>query len=276
MKTTESPTVLAIALLASALTYTSNAQAASYYIRPYTISGPAGVIDGLDQDGAFSDSQGFSNASISNRAGVDLNNGELKAYAAINSSTGYSLALAEYSDTLTIHSSTASNFEFAFSYDGTIIGDGKSVPEGSTYQIFAYADFAIFRPGEAAWNTWYDLANAGNALFYDFERTNLNDSLNDIDDSIGRSFSFGTTLEQGRNSYQFFARMQIGVNANTPQTVELDFENTGTFDFSGDPDVDVYSASGVLPNTLPIPEPSGAILTGLAGCLALFRRNRNF
>ena len=53
----------------------------------------------------------------------------------------------------------------------------------------------------------------------------------------------------------------------------LDFENTGSLSFTAAPGVEVFSASGVFPDTMLIPEPSTALLL-VFGSVAFVKRRR--
>ncbi len=261
--------LLALALIGSP----SFALAQNYHIRPYVNVGSAGVIDGLKVGSDVSGTQGFSDSVHTGYATADLSTGELKTFAQIsNTNGGHALALSEFSETLTVYSAGDTTFEFSFYFDGWIYGDAKSIPEGGAYQIIAVADFAVFRPGEAEWNTWWNLANAGEALFYEHHSFSFSDPSEDFDELISAGSYFSTPLGAGREDFQIFARLQHAVLSNTPQSATLDFSNTGTLSFLADPSVTVYSASGVFPDTLPIPEPSVAGLIGLAAVLGLRRR----
>ena len=185
---------------------------------------------------------------------------------------GFVQAAAVMSETFTLRSGAGTNFSFNFSYHGSMDGDAKSVPaDPGTYLVLANATIAVFRPGVAEWNNWAALArDTDQELFYDTDQHNVTNPSEDFSFTIDEFFRFNTILGSDFEQFQVFVSLELVISTSTPQTVTLDFANTGTLGFTAAPSVEVFSGSGVFPNTMPVPEPSVVILALLGlGALAL-------
>ncbi len=249
--------------------------ATRYHVRPYTVVTPSAISDGLKENSATYHSLYFSDATRTVSATTDIADGSLTAYVGIDDAITGGMALAEYSETFTLRSGAGTLFEFYFDFDGQITADAKSIMEGGIYQLQIFANLAVFRAGEADWNNWHTKAYTnGEALFADSYQYSKIDTDVDIDEYISESLSYQTLLGTNFEQFHVFARIQLVVNANTPQTASIDFLNTGVLGFQGDPDVEVFSASGEFPNTAPVPEPTSVLLLVACGSALLLRRRR--
>lgn len=250
----------AVGAVGAAVLAVPAAAAEQYHVRPYVNFGVGETIDGLNLNDLTESSQGFSDAFRTARAAVDISTGEHRAYASIIGGNNTVIqAMTEFGETLVVRGAAGTDFTLDFAFEGTIVADAKSIPEGGTYQIFAIVDMAVFRPGVAAWNTWWDLANSTDQeLFYDNFSLGFVNPSEDIDEIVDEVFSFTMPLTTNHERFHVFTRIQIFSAVNTPQTVILDFENTGAFGFVADPVAEVQSASGVLPGTTPIEDPCPA------------------
>lgn len=245
-----------------------------YHVRPYTVITPAAITDGLIENGAKSNSLSFNDASQTARASANLATGELKAYAGITNTIAGAVALAEYSDTFEIRGGAGTTIDFDFAFDGEFEADAKSVGEQSTYQLYFTINFAVFEAGMADWDTWYDRAYTDNlALYSDTYFFDSSNPTGDQSEFFNDSFSYSASLDTNFERFQVFARIQLAVNASgSTQTAFFDFENTGTLGFTTDPSAQVFSESGVFPNTTPVPEPGSVMLAVLGASLLVGHR----
>ena len=243
-----------------------------YHVRPYYNINPGGLIDGLIENGATSAQQGFSDAARVGRVSADIDTGTLRAYNEINVPNSYVIALTEFSETFTVRGAAGTTFAFDFAVDGLIQADALSVP-GNHYTYDAWANLAVFPAGVADWNTWYNLATTTDSElhFETFHYGEVNPT-EDVDLPISELLSFSTIVPDGFEQYHVFARIQLAAVVNdSPQRVLMDFENTGALSFSAAPGAEVFSDSGVFPDTLPIPEP-GSLALLIAGALTTVPR----
>ena len=222
--------------------------------------------------------QNFSDASRRGTAAVDLSTGKVRALAQLQMfDDGFVQAAAVMSDTFTLRSGAGTNFSFDYSFDGGISADAKSIPEDpGTYLINVFAAIAVFRPGVAEWNNWFGLAsNTDQEIFFDQFTFSIRNPSDEVDQRIDEFFSFNTTLNSDLEQFQVFITLDLVISTSTPQTVTSNFFSTGTLEFSAAPNVEVFSGSGVFPNTQPIPEPSTVVLAVLGVGLFALRRRRN-
>ena len=282
MKSTPNPTLFSLAAAVPAFFTVSVgllSAGTDYHIRPYVglVEGP---IDGIQENSATSGTEQFFDATREGYSSVDLGTGTLETLSAIDTSvlggSASVVGLAEFSETFTIRNAAGTSFGLGFDFDAVIEADAHSVMgDPAPYTLFFTANLAVFEPGVADWDTWFDLAtNTDDELFFDTFTETYSKPDMDIDDSIGDSLSFDAVLPDNDESFHVFSRIQIGTLANTPQTAFIDASNTGVLDFSADPSATVYSASGVFPGTLPIPEPSGMVFVMLGAASLGIRRLR--
>lgn len=265
-------TTLAFALIS----LSSTCIASDYFVRPFLNFGGGATIDGLFVNGPTFSDEFFSDASRTGSASADIETAEIKAFAEIDGlSSGFVIASAVMGETFTLRSGAGTDFSFSYYFDGTVTGDAKSIPENpNAYYVEANASIAIFRPGIATWENWFGIANTTDQeLYFDRFVYSLTDADQDFDESIGDYFSFQTDLASNHEEFQVFIALNLVISVSTPQFVTLDFSNTGSLFLDTQPEVEVFSASGAFPNTLPVPEPtSGALL--LLGGLAVFVARR--
>ena len=252
--------------------------ASTYFIRPFLNFSGGATIDGLKVDAETSGSQFFSDASRTGSASVNLRTGQISAFGEIvGFDDTFVITTAIMSDTFTLRSGAGTNFNFNFAYDGTMTADAKSIAEDpGTYLLQMSASLAIFRPGVAEWNNWFGLAsNTDQEIFFENFNFTITNPMEDVFETIDDVFNFNTILASDFEQFQVFVRLETLISTRTPQTVELDFGNTGTLGFVAAPNVEVFSGSGVFPNTKPIPEPSTVLLAVLGVGLFALRRCRN-
>lgn len=264
--------------LVALLTAVIPAGHAQYFVRPYLNFAGGATIDGLILNGNTSSSQFFSDASRTGSAAANLQAGELKSFAEfVNYDGGFVIASAVMGETFTLRSGMGTDFQFYYEFDGTIEANAKSIPEDpGNYLLQIDSAIAVFRPGVATWSDWYAVAaNTGQELYFETFSYSIQNPLDDISESVSDYFNFFTTLESDFEQFQIFVSLNLVVSSSTPQTATLDFFNTGSLFFDVEPNVEVFSDSGVFPNTQPVPEPSSIVLAllGLGGLAAVrFRR----
>jgi hypothetical protein len=245
-------------------------------VRPYLNFSGGATIDGLRVDDERFASQSFSDASRSGSARVDLRTGQIHTLGKIvNFDDTFVITTAIMSDTFTLRSGAGTNFNFNFAYDGIMTANAKSIAEDpGTYLLQMSASLAIFRPGVAEWNNWFGLAsNTNQEIFFENFNFTITNPMEDVFETVEGLFNFNTILASDLEQFQVFVRLETLISTSTPQSAELDFGNTGTLGFVAAPGVEVFSGSGVFPNTMPIPEPSTVLLAILGlGVFALRRR----
>lgn len=256
--------LLVVAFLALNATANATAIPAHYFVRPFLQSGFGGLIDGLEQNGATSASQNFTNALQST---VDLRDGTVKSYVELSGTNQLGQAGGSMGERLSIHNGTgaAATVDFSFAYDGTLLSSGAAINSGLSGFIFTTLYVYDASVG-ATWNSFSILAAqalVSESRFQPYQAI-VGQSLNEIIDdmltgSVEISSGPDTTLD-------VFASLSVSLTTNeNPVTVTGDFRNTGTFGISAQPGVTITSSSGVFlkGSTAPVPEPQTLVLLSL-------------
>lgn len=259
---------LAGALVLLSTTSISGIAEAGYFIRPYVQLG-AGVVDGVDVNGATAGSAHFTTSHQSN---VDLRTGTVKAFLEINGpdagGSGFGQSTGIFGDRLTFHGGDGTDATFSFTFDGTVQSPARDPIFNSTLQIGVSAFLYVYDASAGA--TYQNFTSLGGALVAKSDYLEFRDPATALNEAISRVLSDTVLLDEGITTLDVFAGLSIftSVNAN-PVTVTMDFLNTGTFGIETAPGVTFTSDSGVFltPAAERIPEPATLALCaiGLAG-----------
>lgn len=258
-------------LAAVSATTLSSAARADYFIRPYVQLG-AGVVDGLDQNGAAEGEAHFTNAL---QARVDLATGTVHNYLKItgpdSGGSGFGQSAGIFGDRLHFDAAQGSTLGFSFGFDGTILSPARVVPT-SALQIGVIANLRVFDTSAGA--TYANFTSLSGALVSDTLFLDFSNPAAPLDEIIARTLS-GSLTVAGNATYDVFASLSIFTSLNqNPVTVEMDFLNTGRFGIQAAPGVTYTSDSGVFLTSggTAVPEPAswGLMILGfgLAGAAA--------
>ncbi len=263
----------AVFIATSLLGLTTAAQA--YFVRPYVQLG-AGVVDGLELDGATERAENFTSAL---QAQVSLDEGTVRNYLQITGPGAFGQAAGVMGDRLTFNGAGGTTLSFAFGFDGTIESPARDPNLNSNLQIGVFAHLRVFEANSGANHT--NFTSFAGALVSESRSLQFNNPEDSLDEFVIDELSGSFAVVGGApRSFDIFASLStfVAVNDN-PLTVTMDFLNTATFSVQTAPKVSYTSASGVFlgsPQTPPIPEPGTYALMalGLAALALLSRRRR--
>lgn len=243
-----------------------------YFVRPYVDAGGT-TLDGIQENGATSDSRNIGSDYQSN---VDLATGTIRIYQNTTGPNASGQAVGVFGDTLNFTGGDGSLVDFAFDFDGIINAPAWDGNISSYLQYGVSATLYVFDASSAA--TYDNYTSIGGALisqsgFFNFAKP----TTAAIDEYFARSLS-GSVAVTGDQSFKVFASLGTFVSiSNQPATVTMDFLHTGAIGVQAPAGVDYSSASGVfLTDTGAVPEPATwAVMIlgfGLAG--GTLRRRR--
>lgn len=259
--------------IVAAMACTSAAQA-DYFVRPY-ISLVGSIIDGYEANGATQRSENFT---ASQQANVDLSSGTVRTFLELTGPGIYGQSTGVFGDRLTFAAGPSQSLGFSFAFDGLVTSSARDANLNSSLGIGLFASLYVFDSGAGA--TYQNFDSLGGALVSQSRQINFNNPTSSISEQVLESLSgsFLTTANLP-TSVDVFASLSTYVSTNgNPNTVTMDFMNTGRFGVQAAPGVTFTSDSGVfLTNSAvtPVPEPESYALM-LGGLLALgaYVRNR--
>ncbi len=271
----------AISLLGSTLLVVSMSSHA-YFVQPVVQVGGE-FVNGLDENGATSGSEGIAAADGDARADIDLNAGEMHLFASGSGTSAFSSGQGLMGDTVTFTGGQGSNVAFSFGIDGTVEAtlDG-TLSEFTTLQVRLAV--GVFDTGLVDASNWF-----GNALQNDpedimplfFEQTSI-EFADDLSGSLATTFdemitgSLALASDNVTLDFFYLAGLQ-GASNGAFSSFILDAENTATASITVGPDVSTTSGSGTFlgfpaaPAAVPLP--GSVALFGLAAIALLTRRH---
>lgn len=262
-----------------------NANAASYFVRPFVQQFPAALIDGLQQNGPTQSSQNFG---TDFEAEVDLNDGSVSAYVNIPGALQGGQAGGSFGERVQFNNAAGTMVDFAFAFEGDIsVSDllPGPLPTGLSISVFATLFVHDVSTG-ATWNNFTSIGGEliGMSLFDNSFGTpggsTPTQTFWNVDEVLSGSLLIGTNSQ-----FDVFASLSVAAASNNNDVqIELDFSNTGTFGIDTAPGVTYTSDSGVFldatgvtpPAVVPLPPalPLFAGGLGLIGLLGWCRKRK--
>jgi hypothetical protein len=260
-----------------------------YFIQPIVFYG-AGVINGLDEGGATSDTQSFYNAPNGVESRVNLSDGTLKGYALDGSGTPSIFSQSRFGEAVTVANGAGTDVTFSLDVEGTVKSDPITPINNSLQQVKVQSYIAIYDG-----TTSVDASNWGCAFFscgtltppsasalgtdiviFDFEN-----HISPLDLIIDELLSVTVPVTSANQTFKVFADLTLVANRNNNAgSTELGFLNSATFGIATAPNVTFSSASGVFLSSggvtpVPLPATGWLLLAGVAGLASLRRRGRS-
>ncbi len=287
------------AALLAALPLPSLAVPTDYFIQPIIYYGSGGVINGLEVNGAVSDTQSYYNSPAGAEARVDLVDGTLKGYASADQGLPSVFVQPRFGDTVTFHSVDRHTVDFKLAVDGSIESDPITPNLNSTQQVSSDAYFAVYDVSAGADETnwacpWFSCSTitppTAAPLASDRYTVNFDNHATMVDQVLNHVLTASVDVGAGAQSLMVFGNLTLIANRNTnPGTTTLDFLNTAAFGFDLDPGVTFdspYGSQSFLQNSVnvgirspvpsQVPEPAtGWLLIGGLGGLALRKLRRS-
>jgi hypothetical protein len=263
---TRSTSRIRVLVLAVGMACVSAAQA-DYFVRPY-ISLGGSVIDGYEQNGATKRSENFTS---NQQVEVDLSRGTVRSFLQLTGPNAFGQSTGVFGDRLTFNPAASQSLGFSFDFDGAIRSAARDPNLNSNLQIGVYASLYAFDSSAGA--TYRNFDSLPGALVSQFKFLDFSNPTTDLNATIMESLSgsFMTTANT-RFSVDVFASLSVfAAPNNNPNTVTMDFMNTGKFGVQAAPGITFTSDSGVFltnPVVTAVPEPESYAMM-VAGLLAL-------
>ncbi|MEM6635079.1 MAG: VPLPA-CTERM sorting domain-containing protein [Pseudomonadota bacterium] len=263
----------------------------NYFVQPIIFYG-AGVINGLDVNGATSSTQSFFNAPVGTEAQANLADGTLKGFAGTQGGSAATFVQPRFGETVTVQGGLGSNATFSLALDGSVVSDPKDENLNSTLQVSVDAYFAVYDGDtdvdELNWGCFLATCSGGSSgitppsagpLGTDRFTVNFDNHLNPVDEAFDELLSVVLPVTENNQTFKVFANLTLISNRNSnPGSTTIDFLNTATFGISG---VDFTSASGVFlseidgsPSVIPLPAAGWMLLAGV-GAMGFAARRRD-
>ena len=263
---TRSTSRIRLLVLAVGMACVSAAQA-DYFVRPYVSLGSS-VIDGYEQNGATKRSENFTS---SQQAEVDLSRGTVRSFLQLTGPNAFGQSTGVFGDRLTFNPAASQSLGFSFDFDGAIQSAARDANLNSTLQIGVYASLYVHKISSGA--TYRNFDSVPGALVSQFKFLDFSNPTSDLNAVIRESLSGSfITTANAPFSVDVFASLSVFASPNSnPNTVTMDFMNTGKFGIQAAPGTTFTSDSGVFltnPAVTPVPEPETYALMA-AGLLAV-------
>jgi hypothetical protein len=259
---TRSTSRIRLLVLAVGMACVSAAQA-DYFVRPY-ISLGGSIIDGYEQNGDTARSENFTTA---HQVQVDLSSGTVRSALQITGPGASGQSSGVFGDRLTFAGAASQNLAFSFDFDGIVQSAARDANLNSLLQIGVYASLYVHKTSTGA--TYRNFDSVGGALVSDFKFLDFSNPTVSLNASVMESLS-GSFLTTANTPFSVDVFASLSPN-NNPNTVTMDFMNTGKFGIQAAPGTTFSSDSGVfLTNAAvtPVPEPETYALMA-AGLLAV-------
>ena len=258
-------------LLCAAAAWLTCSAANAYFVRPY-VQLDAGVIDGLEQNGATERSEGFTTAL---QAHVSLDEGTIRNFLQVAGPGAFGQSAGTMGDRLHVVGAQDTTLSFSFDFDGLITSPARDPNLNSTLQIGVFANLRVFDASAGA--TYANFTSLGGALVSDSVFLQFNNPTEPLSVLLERTLAGSFAVASAAPlDLDVFASLSIFAAPNeNPVTVTMDFLNTGTFRLHAAPGVSFTSDSGVFltQQAAPIPEPETFVLLA-AGLAAMWARQR--
>lgn len=280
------------AVLGSIVLPASEVQAATvgtsssyYFVQPVVQYGGGGIINGLEENGATSSTQSYSNAPVHVSSSVDLEEGTFKHELDISGPDQVASTQGIMGETVTFYGGADTEVTISLGIEGDYFF-GASDPllnpnlsNGGIYGYLVVFDASLGMTADTYFSNAFSSTNPDLSLDKDVFSLSLGGNTTDLSDSVNELLTVSTTLSSNQEALSIFGNVWMwGGTSGQPIEISFDFSHTSTFDLETADGVTYASASGAFLggdtalSPVPLPASLPLLLAGLGGLTALRRR----